>query len=324
MFKYEKNYYSSGPIHQFLVDSVATAYNRAGEDYAAYADGEGEDLFSFHGLYAYADRCVWEAIDGKLRELKAAGATSVSILDAGCGPGTWLRRVVTHARELGFTQIRARGFDLAEIQIRTACRKAQELAGLPGVSLTFDVGDLERPLPEADGSVDIGLCLYSVLNHLPVAHLPRIAREFARVTRGCFITTVRSTGSMPTINVDSMEKARHVKLNHKLDRCDVEFADGHRLAMNYHLFSSSELRSCFASRFDIEDLRGIDIFHNRFSPDRRWNPDDLAIDPQLEESLALLESRYARDVHFMERANHLLLVARPRHNRAADYRARNE
>jgi hypothetical protein len=39
-----------------------------------------------------------------------------------------------------------------------------------------------------------------------------------------------------------------------------------------------ELRSYFLAHFDIEDLRGLDLFHNRFAPDPRWNPASLAVD----------------------------------------------
>ena len=70
-------------------------------------------LFEFDGLHAYADRWVWTLLDKKLTDLHASGTRSVHILDAGCGPGTWLRRLVTRARALGFTTITARGFDVA-------------------------------------------------------------------------------------------------------------------------------------------------------------------------------------------------------------------
>ena len=144
----------------------------------------------------------------KLRDMQAAGATSISILDAGFGPGTWLRRLVTHARQLGFSSITARGFDVAQAQIHVARRMAHDLAGLPGVNLHFEVADLTGRLPEVDASIDMTLCLYSVLSHLPVDSLPTVAAEIARVTRGHFITTVRSIGSPPTIFVDSIENAR--------------------------------------------------------------------------------------------------------------------
>jgi hypothetical protein len=56
------------------------------------------------------------------------------------------------------------------------------------VNLTFDVADLAGELTEADASVDLTLCLYSVLSHLPVASLPKISAEVARVTSGHFIS----------------------------------------------------------------------------------------------------------------------------------------
>src|ERR1700761_619006 len=132
---------------------VADIYNRAGDDYAAYADGDPTQLFAFGGQHAYADRCVWALLEKKLVELRATGASSVSFLDAGCGPGTWLRRLVVRARALGFTRIVARGFDIAEAQIRRARLLARDLARLPGVNFTFDVADLTARLPESDGSV---------------------------------------------------------------------------------------------------------------------------------------------------------------------------
>src|SRR5262245_49985905 len=93
-----------------LADEVAEIYNQAGSAYVTYADGEPSQLFAFDGIHAYADRCVWGVLEAKLIELRASGASSISLLDAGCGPGTWLRRLVIRARALGFTNITARGF----------------------------------------------------------------------------------------------------------------------------------------------------------------------------------------------------------------------
>jgi SAM-dependent methyltransferase len=167
------------------VRGVASAYNGAGMNYAAYADGDSDPrkLFSFDGLHAYPDKQVWNLLEAKLRALRAAGANAVSILDAGCGPGTWLRRLVLHARDLGFSSIRARGFDIAEVQIYAARRRAREFSDLPGVDLKFDVADILAGLPEPTATVDITLCLYSVLSHVAVRALPRALEELARVTR---------------------------------------------------------------------------------------------------------------------------------------------
>jgi SAM-dependent methyltransferase len=294
------------------IRDVAAAYNQAGLEYVAYADGDPRSLFAFEGVHSYADRRLWSLVEGKLRDLRATGTGSVSILDAGCGAGTWLRRTVIYARTLGFKTITARGFDVAETQIQTARAMVQDLARLPGVHLTFDVADLRERMPEADASVDIALCLYSVLSHVPMASLPAITAEFARVTRGHLITSVRSVGSTPTIFVASVDKARHFQLDHHSDQCEVELCDGRRMALRFHLFSASELQNYFEDCFEIDDLFGLDIFHHRFQPDGRWNPPSLVFDAELRSSLEQLEERYASDPNFMNRATHLLLVARGR------------
>jgi SAM-dependent methyltransferase len=285
-------------------------YDHVGSDYTTYADGDPQKLFAFTSLHAYADKCVWTHLDAQLRALKANGATAVSILDAGCGPGTWLRRLIAHAHWLGFTDIRARGFDISEVQICAAQKKSRAVARLAGVRLTFEVADLTTALPEADHSVDLTLCLYSVLSHLPRRTLPGVVAEFARVTRGHIVTTVRSIGSTPTIYVDSLEKARSFRQDHAHDRCTVELSNGAHLEMNSHLFSAEELKCCFGSQFEIEDLSGLDIFHGRFALDRRWNPATLGADDALAAELARLERTYAHDDHLIDRANHLLLVGR--------------
>jgi hypothetical protein len=82
-------------VHDSVAANVAAAYNQAGGDYVAYADGDPTHLFAFDGLHAYADRRVWTLLEAKLTDLHATGASSIRILDAGCGPGTWLRRLVT-------------------------------------------------------------------------------------------------------------------------------------------------------------------------------------------------------------------------------------
>ena len=158
--------FASAPVHS------RSPYDRAGEEYATYADGDPGKLFAFTSLHAYADKCVWTHLDAQLRALKAQGRTTVRILDAGCGPGTWLRRLVAHAHWLGFTEIRARGFDISEVQVLAAQKKSRAVARLSGVRLTFEVANLTSGLPEADKSADLTLCLYSVLSHLPPRRCP--------------------------------------------------------------------------------------------------------------------------------------------------------
>ena len=137
-------------------------------------DGDVEKLYEFDGQYAYGDREVWRIVANTLKEMRARGERKLSVLDLGCGPGTWIRRVVGRALQLGFTQIRARGVDLAKAQVRRSRLLSHDLAGHAGVSLRFEAGDIRRPMPEADRSVDICLCLYGVLNHLPPDDLPAV------------------------------------------------------------------------------------------------------------------------------------------------------
>jgi len=294
------------------MDDVADIYNDAGDAYAAYADGDPSQLFAFDGMHGYADRCVWAALEKKLIDLRASGASSVRLLDAGCGPGTWLRRLVIRARSLGFSSITARGFDIAQAQIQRARSAARNPSSLPGVNLTFDVADLADRLPEPDASVDLTLCLYSALSHLPVARLPEISKEMARVTSGYCITTVRPIGSTPTAFVDSIGKVRRLKQDHVRDRCEIDLSDGRHLAFNFHQFTAVELRNHFASCFDIEDVRGLDLFHSRFMPDSHWNLVSPSGDSQLADALERLEEAYAMCAEFIDRATHLLLVARTR------------
>jgi len=219
--------------------AIVAAYNQSDAGYVAYANGDPTRLFAFSGLHAYADRRIWALLETKLTDLRATGASSIAILDAGCGPGTWLRRIVARAHVLGFTTITARGFDVARAQVQRARLLARKLSEVPGINLTFDVADLMGELPEADGSVDLTLCLYSV------ASLPNISAEIARVTAGCFIATVRAVGSAPTVLVDSIKKARRFRHDNGRDQFEIELCDGRHIELGFHLFAASELWTYF-------------------------------------------------------------------------------
>jgi SAM-dependent methyltransferase len=296
-------------IDDEAMDNVADVYNQAADNYAAYADGDPAEPFAFDGMHAYADRYVWAVLEKKLTDLRASGASSIRLLDAGCGPGTWLRRLVMRAHALGFSSVTARGFDIAQAQIQRARSAARNLASLSGVTLTFDVGDLAESWPEPDSSVDITLCLYSALSHLPVALLPDVSKEIARVTSGHFITTVRPIGSTPTAFVDSIANVRRLKQDHVRNRCEIDLSDGRHMAFSFHQFAAVELLNYFANGFDVEDLRGLDLFHSRFMPDPRWNAACRSSDDQLADELARLEKAYATNPEFINHATHLLLVA---------------
>ncbi len=289
--------------------AIAAAYNQAGDNYLTYADGDPRRLYAFDGQYAYGDRTVWETLFAKLCAIRATGARSIRILDLGCGPGTWLRRLVTRA--IGFDRITARGFDIAGDQVKRARALSTDLAGLPGVTLSFEVGDIFAPLAEADASVDLTLCLCGVLNHLPAADLPPVFAEIARATRGSFVTTARTVGSTPSVYVEALPQARRFRQDNRLNRLDVEFHNGRRMSLPSHLFGAAELRTLAAPCLAIEDLCGLDLFHGRFAGDPRWNPDCEGSEGFVKR-LEQLEKAHCRDPLFLDHATHLLLVAKPR------------
>lgn len=293
---------------------TALAYNQAGDDYAAYADGKAEHLFDFTGPHAFADKRLWNQLEAALIRLRETGTTTVNILDAGCGPGTWLRRLVTRAQDLGFTSINARGFDIAREQLRRARFLSKDLDTCPGVHLRFDTGDLTQRLPDADGSIDIALCLYCVLNHLPVSALDAVVKEFSRVTRGVFMTTVRPLGSPPTVFVDSIEKACFFQNHPASDRFEVKLNDGQSFTLDVHLFSAKELNGLFADYFVVTNMVGLDLFHSRFATDTRWAPHVDYKEDMFSEHLQRLEDIFATNPDFIEHATHLLLVGEKRHS----------
>jgi SAM-dependent methyltransferase len=290
--------------------NVGLDYDCAGERYHAYADGDPGKLYDFDGQYAYGDREIWRIVGNTLNKLRVRGTRELSVLDLGCGPGTWLRRIVERAGQMGFTRITARGVDLAETQVRRARLLAQNLARRPGVSLRFEAGDIRERMPESDGSVDICLCLYGVLNHLPASDLPVIFGEAGRVTKGKFVATLRAIGSTPTIYVDGVKAAKAYRQDNAHGRLEVEFQDGRRTSFASHLFSAAEVRALAAPVLEIQELSGLDLFHGRFAADPDWNPAEAVPGAVFIQALHGLERRYRRNPAFVDHATHLLLIAR--------------
>ncbi len=290
---------------------TAAAYDAAGCDYLAYADGDAGKPFGFGGTYSFADREIWRKLDRKLEQLAADGRRSLRILDVGCGPGTWFRRVVLSARELGFTDIDVQGIDLSPGMLALAAASA-EAVSQPGTRVTLATRDIAQGLAFPDDHFDITLCLYGVLNHLGVAAHRHAAAELARVTLGTLFVTVRTVGSLPTIYVDELNHARAFHQDNDTDWMDVDLADGRHLAFPSHLFTAADIAALFRPHLATTAMSGLDLFHSRFAHHPDWNPSSLARDEVFEGDLCELESRYASDPHFIDRAAHILLIGEKR------------
>lgn len=288
--------------------AVAETYNGAGERYKNYADGDLSRLYAFESPHSFSDQQTWAAIEERLHYLRLSGARTLRLLDLGCGPGTWLRRTVARAHQMGFTDITARGIDLSDWQIQSARNLSRTLSARGDIHLSLEVGDIRQSFSEEAKSVDLCLCLYGVLNHVAVAELRPLFREIVRVTKGWFIATVRTIGSMPTVYVEQVSAARQFQQDNLVDRLEVEFHDGRSATFNSHLFNHVEINCLVRSYLKLEDLRGLDLFHGRFAADPRWNP-RADTSAAFAKELKLLEDRYGHDPEFMDHATHLLVVA---------------
>lgn len=291
----------------FFTACTAQAYDTAGPAYRIYADGESDRDLGFDGPHSYADAQLWGRIDAALMHLVGDGRRALRLLDAGCGPGTWLWRVVRRARALGFRDIEAYGLDASPAMIDMAKAGASEFAE-PGVQVSFEKADLMAGLAFTDRFFDMTLCLYGVLNHLPASSHEDVAAELCRVTAGTLFLTVRTAGSLPTIYVDTLAHARHFRQDHDADWMDVDLEDGRHLGFTSHLFTNQGLRALFRPHLGELSMSGLDLFHSRFASHPGWNPPALCHEAAFEENLDRLERRYASDPQFIDRATHILLV----------------
>ena len=282
------------------------ADDSAALDYVAYADGKAGQPFRVDGAMGYTDREVWRRIDVKLAALASSGCRSLTILDAGCGPGTWLRRIALRARELGFAALELRGLDISPKMVALA----QDAVTIDGICLDVrvDVADLGAPLHYASGNFDISLCLYGALNHLPATAQSSLAANLARVTRDTMFVTVRTAGSMPTIYIDDVHNARSFRQDNAAGWMEVNMRDGRHLAFPSYLFTCDKLRSLFEPHLASVSFTGLDLFHSRFAADPHWNPSAMKGQAEFDEHVDWLEQHFASDPSFIDHATHILLV----------------
>lgn len=254
------------------LSDTALAYNSLAGAYLDHAEGKESRLFDFRGAHGYTDRALWKRLDAMLVRMWTEGRRAIRILDLGCGPGTWLLRLVVRARDLGFNAIDGRGIDIAPAMIDLALSR-RRFAFDPHIGLRFDVGDAVDALAdEDDGSFDIVLCLNGVLNHLSQDEQHRAAAAMERVCDGEIFVTAYSTGGNPTVYLADAYDVRQFCQDNAKDRMEIHLQDGRHLELTSHLFTASELSGLFSDRVSWQELAGLDLFHARFQDNPRWNP----------------------------------------------------
>ena len=200
------------------------------------------------------------------------GVSTVRVLDAGCGPGTWIRRIAAYAHRQGI-DVEAIGVDISEGQLEIARSRAESFkARHPNArwKLEFLTHDLADPLPWPDGHFHMVVCNYVVLNHLPKSALARVVKELCRVATCRVIATVRALAGPPTGCIIGTEQVREYHQDCGRGELKLVLKDGTEHLLTFNIYSAETLRALFSPHATVVDLRAIDLFLTRFAPDANW------------------------------------------------------
>lgn len=299
---------------------IAEAYDHVGDAYGRYADGdEAEDSANATVRSAHADSIVWGTICNLIDKLRASGVTTLRLLDAGCGPGTWVRRITAHAAALGL-KVEATGFDISNAQLAIAREQAAILgASIPcslRPRLEFIEHNLARPLPWEDGAFHIVLCNFVVLNHLSRAALPGVVAELCRVSAYRVVATVRALASPPTACITDLDDTLELHQDCAAGELAVVLKDGTWHRFTFNLYSAEAMKAAFVPFAEVVDIRAVDLFVNRFNADPNWTAEVIRTLPGRSDVLTKLkeiEESLCRQPGLVDHGTHVLIVAEPRH-----------
>ena len=298
-------------VEQARPRHTAHAYDHVGHEYGCYANGEAGTY-----RFAHGDMILWEVIRAAIDELRCTGVSCVRVLDAGGGPGTWVRRIAAFANRLGLG-IDAVGFDISEKQLeiaRSHPESPKEYDPDARWKLEFLYHDLTEPLPWATHQFHLVLCNYVVLNHLPKTALSRAIEQLCRVGAYRVIASVRSVGSPPTGCIIGTEKLREYHQDCSRGELALELGDGSKHLLTFNFYSAETLRALFALHGIVLDLRAIDIFHSRFAPDMNWTGqlvNGLPGRTKMMTKLKEIEDSLCRQPGWIDHGTHVLIVSQP-------------
>jgi ubiquinone/menaquinone biosynthesis C-methylase UbiE len=307
-----------------LAGTTAGAYDHVGESYTRYADGESVRGSSTSrpsaedNRFAHADTAVWDTIRRAVDDLRSNGLTTVRVLDAGCGPGMWSKRVAEYAQHVGF-EVSVTGVDISKAQLDIARERSTRFLDCvqrgPKPVLAFIEHDLAKPLPWPDAHFHLVLCNYVVLNHLTREAMPLAVKELCRVAGHSVVATLRAIGSPPTACIIGTEQVLQYRLDSERGQLDVTLKDGTRHRLSFNIYPAETIRSIFTPHAEVLDMRAVDLFVTRFAPDGKWTARLLGELPErsaVEQKLRELETGLCRMPGWIDHGTHILIVARPK------------
>lgn len=266
---------------------------------------------------------MWKAIRDAIDELSRSGVRSLRVLDAGCGPGTWLRRIAAYANSVGLV-FDAVGFDISKGQLDIARRRVATCNVRGNWKINFLEHDLKRSLPWSDKHFHIVLSNYVVLNHLPRTALPGAIEELCRVSSHRVIVSVRSLASPPTGCIIGTEQVREYHQDCDRGELKILLKDGTEHRLTFNLYSAETLKALFAAHSRVVDVRAIDLFLSRFAPDANRTAQAVNGLPGRSEvmrKLKKIEEPLCRLPGWVDHGTHILVIAEPSPRLDADGRA---
>jgi SAM-dependent methyltransferase len=296
---------------------TASAYDHVGDAYSRYADGDGaNELSASDNRFAHADTIVWDALRRAMDALREAGVAEARILDAGCGPGIWSKRIADYARRTGL-HVSIIGFDISTTQLEKARQHAACAAADKGTGtdIRFMELDLSEPLPWPDGHFLIVFCNYAVLNHIPKRALPTAIAELCRVSTERVIATVRALGSSASACIIGTEQVQEYRHDPERGQLALVLKDGTQHRLSFNVYSAEALSALFAPHAEIVDVRAIDLFLSRFAPDEKWTAslvNELPARPAMLEKLKELEDVLCRSPGWIDHGTHVLVIVEPK------------
>lgn len=296
-----------------LVLDTSRAYNAYPEDYEKYADGNvKENLYDYEDrIHGFADKTTTEKIEQIVTKCLSKRKGPLKILDFGCGSGTWLRRIMDKFVVSKGARIECVGVDISDALLSLAERRLEEYNRKMGtkINIQFRWADLSESLPFGDNEFDITLCLYTVLNHIPVSNVQTAVQEMLRVTKEVNVTSIKPAGGMPTVYVCNIEDI--VKYEQSFETLTFLHRNGEQWTICSHLFTREEIIDIFSEFSRVEECLGLGIFSPRLKSPNTWRTKSgEASFKAVREELEELEKSFCSKPQWIDMANHIMVISR--------------